>query len=780
MVITYNVVNPKSPIVYYSYRINSTDNGTWSPWSTEKSTIIGNSLGPGKYKLEIRASFNRKTSSPVQIIDIEVKTSFFKSEGFVGGLILVLLIFNVGYLIRRKQFGPDQVLLTKDMNLQAKSAGVLLLFGGLAIISIFNIAPRVLTDLIYFPIFTTITGGITILLGLSVFLFSSIRKAAHKITIVGFLLVLGYNLVCTQLSYLHPYYVIGIILTLMVTSIVITKFSQVISVCIIVLASSFFIVYTVEGDLLFNDVFFIADMFTTVFLVIITTYSKNDTLEKLMFTSGVINNDDFLVAAFKPTKEITYLNETFKSLLPKNLEFYVGKNLDQLNRIETFGEQDFDKLILDEFKDKHLFNVSLELNSGELRHFQFACKVFKDDLRVIIGQDITEKIELEKYYEVIVNNSQDLIYRLDVSGHFTFINKQSEKILGVKSHELMGQFYTSVVHPEWAEEVVDFYSHQFKSKIKNTYSEIPILTKTGKVIWLGQHMTAIFKEGDEKVITGYLGIGRNITDRKKKDEIISDQNKDIRDSLNYAKRIQMNLLPEERKIAHFFKESFVYYLPKDIVSGDFYWVEQLDNKTIIINADCTGHGVPGAFMTLLGINLLNQIILENKIVNAGEILNELDARLNQSLRRNKSEDLNDGIECTVCIIDENEDVLEYALAGSKFLLHQNNKITELSGRSSHIGEGTAAHQPFESIIIPFHEDDVIYLYSDGITDQFGGEKGKKLKKSRFINLIDQLKHESLDVQHDEIRSYMENWMKNEEQTDDICLIAVKRNASNKL
>ena len=778
--IQFNVVNPKSDVVYYSYRINHENSGKWTAWSKENSALISNSLGTGVYQIEIRASFNKKTSSPISYVELVVEKPFLKNQTLMFLVIFVLLILNIIYLIRKKSMNVDQIMLSKDLNLHSKFAALLLIFGALAILAIFYTAPFILDNLIYLPVFTGVIGGITLLIGASTLFIKQIRRSPQNPTIIGFLLVLAYNLFGCELSNLHPLYILGVILTLIVTPIVFTKFSQIISICIIVLTSSLYIVYSVEGDVLFSETFFIVDISITLFLVIITTYVRNEALEKLIFTSGVINNEDFLVASFKPNKEIVYLNETFKHLLPKNLEYYINKNISELSVIETFNQHHFNEVVLEKFKDKEMFNISLELNTGELRHFQFVCKIFKNQLQVIIGQDITEKFELEKYYEVIVNNSQDLIYRLDISGHLTFINKQCEKSLGIKSEDILGQFYTSVVHPEWREEVLDFYSHQFKNKIKNTYSEIPILTKNGNTVWLGQHMTAIFKEGDEKVITGYLGMGRNITERKRKDEIINNQNKDIRDSINYAKRIQMNLIPEESKVARFFKESFVYFAPKDIVSGDFYWIERLQKKTILISADCTGHGVPGAFMTLLGINLLNQIILENKILDAGEILNQLDIRLNEALRRNKTEKLNDGMECTVCIIDEENDVLEYAISGSKFLLYQKNGIQEVTGSSSHIGEGHSLSTPFKSVVTSFKEDDVIYLFSDGIVDQFGGEKGKKLKKSRFIKLVDGVKDLDLAKQEKSIKSFMENWMKNEEQTDDICLIAVKRDAANKL
>ena len=774
LLIEYSVINPQNPVVYYSYRINDDKNGIWSPWSKENTHIISSTMGGGDYQLDIRASFNKQTSSPVTTINIHVEETLFKKEGFISILILILVLFNIAYIIRRRYFVAENVLIAKDVILHSRAAAILLLFGGAMIFIIFNTAPNVLSDLPKLPILTSIIGVSTMLLGLGVLLIKKFKNDPHTPTIIGYLLVLGYNILGAQLTGLHPFYIIGIILTLFVTPVVISKLSHVISVCVIVLSSSILVVYTVDQPVLFNHGFFVADILTALFLVLITTYVRKQALEKLIFSSGVINNEDFLVAAFKDSNEISFLNESFKNILPKQLETYIGKKITELSFIRVNKGNTFDALILEKYKDKSYFECSFTFDTGDLRFFQFTCKNFNNNLRVIIGQDITDKIELEHYYEVIVNNSQDLIYRLDVSGHFTFINQQCIKSLGLSPEEIIGKFYTDVIHSDWKEEVNDFYSHQFKNKIKNTYSEVPIVTATGKTIWLGQHMTAIFNESGDNRITGYLGLGRNITERRRKDAIINTQNKDIKDSINYAKRIQVNLLPEESKFAHLFKESFVYFKPKDIVSGDFYWLEKIENKTILVTADCTGHGVPGAFMTLLGINLLNQIILENKIFSAGEILNQLDNRLSAALKRNKTETINDGLECSICVFDDEKEELEFALAGSKFVVTTENGIKEIKGVSAHIGENASLEKPFESSYIPLDKKDSIYLFSDGIVDQFGGAKGKKLKRSRFTELIENVQHLSLEEQKKEIQLFMENWMIEQEQTDDICLIAVKR------
>lgn len=188
----------------------------------------------------------------------------------------------------------------------------------------------------------------------------------------------------------------------------------------------------------------------------------------------------------------------------------------------------------------------------------------------------------------------------------------------------------------------------------------------------------------------------------------------------------MNLLPQKAKFHRFFEAACIFYRPKDIVSGDFFWLEQLENLTIIALADCTGHGVPGSFMTLLGINLLNNIVFEQYLMNPGTILDEMDKKLIAALpRSNDVESMNDGMEITVCLIDHRTAELSYACTGSRFLLYEHNSFIMFKGDTKHIGD--APHPGFKGYISHYTkltENSTFYLFTDGFHDQFRGSKDK--------------------------------------------------------
>jgi serine phosphatase RsbU (regulator of sigma subunit) len=257
--------------------------------------------------------------------------------------------------------------------------------------------------------------------------------------------------------------------------------------------------------------------------------------------------------------------------------------------------------------------------------------------------------------------------------------------------------------------------------------------------------------------------------------IIKERNKDITDSIQYAKRLQEAVFPEANKLNEYFAESFVLFRPKDIVSGDFYWFEEVENKTIIIVGDCTGHGVPGAFMSILGHNLLNQIILEDKITSPAKILNLLDKRVSNALnKRDSKEETNDGMDMVICVVDKAKNSLTYAGANRPLVIRRGEKLIELKPDKHAIGGiQDSTCKLFSQQEITIQANDVLYMFSDGYYDQFGGPRGKKFKYKQLASSILSIAAFSLEEQKTILSDTLESWRGNLEQVDDVCVIGVK-------
>ncbi len=254
------------------------------------------------------------------------------------------------------------------------------------------------------------------------------------------------------------------------------------------------------------------------------------------------------------------------------------------------------------------------------------------------------------------------------------------------------------------------------------------------------------------------------------------QREDILASINYAKRIQHAVLPNEENIYRNIPLSFIFYKPKDIVSGDFFWFHEIDRDNYIyVCADCTGHGVPGALMTVIGSNLLTQIVIENKTHQPSQILNELDKRLASTLKQQKEHYklIQDGMDVSVLSVDKSKKQFTYTGAKRPAVLIKNKEITELKGSKFSLGGYSAEEKVFEEIKINYNEDDVIYLFTDGYIDQFGGIENKKYMIKKLRELLLKIHVLPMQEQKQILEKTIVEWTGKNDQTDNILVTGIR-------
>ena len=265
---------------------------------------------------------------------------------------------------------------------------------------------------------------------------------------------------------------------------------------------------------------------------------------------------------------------------------------------------------------------------------------------------------------------------------------------------------------------------------------------------------------------------------KQKEELVV-KNKNITDSINYAKRLQEAIMPSVSQFKKLLPDSFLLYMPKDIVSGDFYWVNETKNKIFVAVVDCTGHGVPGAFMSIIGIELLRNITNFQGINDSAEILNRLNTGVIQTFSKDDDSTLvKDGMDVAFCVIDKENNILQYSGAFSNLYLVRDSKIIEVKGDRYSVGMGNKAEQQlFSSHYIPIYPDDMIYIFTDGYVDQFGGPDNKKYKFRRFRHLLLNVHKYPLETQRQYIKDSIMEWKGEHEQVDDILIIGIKPDLS---
>ncbi len=250
--------------------------------------------------------------------------------------------------------------------------------------------------------------------------------------------------------------------------------------------------------------------------------------------------------------------------------------------------------------------------------------------------------------------------------------------------------------------------------------------------------------------------------------------KQVTDSIHYAKRIQEAILPSQNYIDEVLPNSFVLYKPKDIVSGDFYWIVKKNNLVYFAAVDCTGHGVPGAFMSLVGHNILKDIINHTDIIKPSEIMNLLrEGVINTLNADNSGKDTKDGMDMTLCCINYNTLELQYAAAFNPLYIIRNGELTQHEANKFPIGKFIGEKQNFKNNTIQLQKNDQLYIFSDGYADQFGGPKGKKFMVGNFRKLLTNASKLSLKNQKDILETTLNNWQGEQEQVDDVLVIGVK-------
>jgi serine phosphatase RsbU (regulator of sigma subunit) len=287
----------------------------------------------------------------------------------------------------------------------------------------------------------------------------------------------------------------------------------------------------------------------------------------------------------------------------------------------------------------------------------------------------------------------------------------------------------------------------------------------------------IAKENEFIIMEQNIILEQKVTERTmevvKQKAIIEQKNKDVLDSIYYARRIQHALLATKGILNRNLNEYFILYKPKDIVSGDFYWAQEINNEFLFAVCDCTGHGVPGAFMSLLNITFLNEVTNEKHITRPDMILNQVRNSIIHALNTEQNEESRDGMDCVICKFDLKNLNVEFACSNNPLWVIRSNELIEFKPDKMPVGNHTDNSKPFTHQSFKLQRGDKIYIFSDGYADQFGGPLGKKFKYSQLQGLLLSINNKPLNEQKEILNETIIAWKGELDQVDDICIIGIK-------
>lgn len=380
--------------------------------------------------------------------------------------------------------------------------------------------------------------------------------------------------------------------------------------------------------------------------------------------------------------------------------------------------------------------------------------------------------------DAILAKLNSLIVVVNHHGKVEYVSPSAKRILGFEPEQLMGEGWWNLTRIDELEradiKALTFQQLKQDSLIESVPYERLLKTATGGDKWILWNTS----KGPANTL---VGIGHDITDRKKaeqklieKNKELEQHNKDMVDSIQYASRIQEAILPDIQKIKNAFADAFVLYQPKDVVSGDYYFFYQRGSKTFVAVVDCTGHGVPGALMSFIANGILKEVIIKKGIEEPSEILYALDDELYTALNKQNSEGItNDGMDVALAIFDSEKNTVNYSGAFRPMLLLRDNELIEFEANRYPIGFYGDVEKQFVSKELKLQKDDTFYFFTDGYCDQFGGEQKKKFNRKRFKELLLSLQGMEMDEQQSFLKYVLLNWRQEEPQMDDILVMGLK-------
>jgi PAS domain S-box-containing protein len=389
-----------------------------------------------------------------------------------------------------------------------------------------------------------------------------------------------------------------------------------------------------------------------------------------------------------------------------------------------------------------------------------------------------EKVNRElEMLSIVAKETENAIMIMDACGNVLWINDYFTKIYEYNYEDFIRVRGSNIMQTSFNPNIRQTIEKCISERVAVSYEALNVTLDGGK-IWTHTTLTPVLDENGN--IKNLVTIDSDITKRKAAEEQSIKQQKNITDSIRYARTIQTAISPTVEDLQEWFPQSFIWLKPRNIVSGDFFWFKHLGEKTLIAAVDCTGHGVPGAFMSMLGTAFLNEITSKNKpdiadgSFTAGQMLNKMRKLVKKSLRQNDiHSESKDGMDIALCIIDHKTWVVNYAGAYNPLIIYSDKEVTEYKGDHMPVGIHYHEAETFTDYFHPLCPGNRLYIFSDGYYSQFGGEHNHTFRYRKFRQLIADIQTCELANQQELLMNHFKSWKGNNEQVDDVLVIGIE-------
>ena len=503
---------------------------------------------------------------------------------------------------------------------------------------------------------------------------------------------------------------------------------------------------------------------------------------------SLLENASEVISIFDESGVVKYESPSVKSILGYDHSEMINLNAFQQEQsiLHHITYEKF-RTLIDEPEQFQSYELSYRKPTGELLWLEAVGRNLIDNpaiggiifnTRDITVRKIAEQAQrMSGEMQALSENSVDIIIRLSLDGTFYYANPTLTHYTGVPLDDVIKSKLDDVELSDQFVEVLKSLMQQVIDNESKAESEFELLSISGKRI---MQINAIPETSEERLET-VLFVVHDITEQKRIEQEISDKNKAINDSINYAQRIQSAIIPDGKIMRDHFPESFIFYRPKDIVSGDFPWMFVKSQDVIYIAAvDCTGHGVPGALLSFIGYFLLNNIVDHDIEHTAASVLDELHEGVRTTLRQDKEgANARDGMDIALCKINKTKKQVEFSGAHRPLYYLRDGKLTEYRGNKKSIGgiptrsKSNKVEKDFQNFIIDYVSGDRLFIFSDGLPDQVGGDKARKYQAVRMRDNIVETQHTPMSNVSKFFAKDFYDWMGDNKQIDDVLFIGIE-------
>jgi len=495
-----------------------------------------------------------------------------------------------------------------------------------------------------------------------------------------------------------------------------------------------------------------------------------------------------IISIYDRDANLTYISPSVINIFGYTVEeMMAGKDLERIAKDDVIRlRKAFDRLQENPGATESLEYAFIKKN-GERIFLRTSCRSMLEDTAIkgflLNTNDITESVKAEREQrlktrmQALSENSLDLILRISTSGTIYYVNPIAEDYTGIAPSSIMNRNLSEVPFKQVFATLLDeILSAMARSPVKkNLQVSLPME--------MGEHSAErilnvdAIPEFQGSELETILIIGHDITEAKLIEKEIKVQNRKVQDSINYAERIQSSILPDSERIRKAFPKSFVYYEPRDVISGDFPWFYETDDSWYIAAVDCTGHGVPGALLSLVGLFLMNNITGLHPGISAGELCESLHLEVRKALKQDRAKsETRDGMDMALCRFMKKSPVMEFAGAHRPLYMLSEGEVTVYKGDRKAIGglkHPRNPEKPFTNVEVSYRPGDKFFFFTDGLIDQLGGPEGLRYGSGRLrLELLENAGY-TLPQFHDHFKKDFNTWMGNERQLDDLLLIGIE-------